>query len=106
MPFEQLTPRPLTPGGIRIYAPAVPGVYGISNAREWVYIGQSDNIRDALLTYLSDSNPALIAQEPVGFVYETCGGFTRTTRQERLIFEYRPANAASQLTKSGLRRHQ
>lgn len=94
MPFEQLTPRPLTPGGIRMYAPEASGVYGISNAREWIYIGQADNIRNALLIYLSDTSTSLMQNEPTGFVFEACRGPARATRQDRLILEYRPTRAA------------
>jgi apolipoprotein N-acyltransferase len=30
--------RPLTTHGVRTFAPASPGVYGICNAHEWIYI--------------------------------------------------------------------
>lgn len=49
MPFEQLTPRPFTPSSVRIYSPIASGVYGISNAREWIYVGEAGNIQRALL---------------------------------------------------------
>jgi hypothetical protein len=54
MPFEQITPRPLTSGAIQIYAPDSSGVYGVSNALEWIYVGETDNIQDALLGHLHD----------------------------------------------------
>ena len=54
MPFEQLVPRPLMATAVQRYAPIAPGVYGISNAREWIYIGETDNIQGALLTHLQD----------------------------------------------------
>ena len=56
MPFEQVVPYPLTTGAIRTYAPATSGVYGISNAQEWIYIGETDNIQGALLTHLQQSD--------------------------------------------------
>jgi len=40
MPFEHLIPRPFVPGSIQTYAPMASGVYGISNALKWLYIGQ------------------------------------------------------------------
>jgi hypothetical protein len=91
MPFEQLTPRTFTPGGVQMYAPPAAGVYGISNAREWVYIGQSDNIQGALLAHLKDAQTSLMKREPTGFVFEVCDGALRSTRQDRLIQEYGPA---------------
>jgi hypothetical protein len=91
MPFEQLTPRTFTAGGVQTYAPPAAGVYGISNAREWVYIGQSDNIQGALLAHLKDVQTSLMKREPTGFVFEVCDGTLRSTRQDRLIQEYGPA---------------
>jgi hypothetical protein len=45
MPFEQFTPRSLTPASVRANAPAASGIYGLSNAREWVYLGETDNCK-------------------------------------------------------------
>jgi hypothetical protein len=91
MPFEQLTPRPLTQGAVRLYAPTAAGVYGISNAREWVYIGESDNIQAALLEHLGDLFTPLLQHTPTGFVFEVCAGARRLDRQGRLVSEYHPA---------------
>jgi hypothetical protein len=90
MAFEQITPRPFTPLAIQMYAPAVSGVYGISNAREWIYIGQTDDIQRALLAHLEDAKTALMKREPTGFVYEMCEGPKRPARQDRLVLEYEP----------------
>jgi hypothetical protein len=74
-----------------MYAPTSSGVYGISNAREWIYIGESDNIRGALLGHLKDLYAALMKRQPTGFVFEVCDGTRRTARQDRLVLEYEPA---------------
>jgi hypothetical protein len=91
MPFEQLIPRPFTSNAVRIYAPAVSGVYGISNAREWIYIGLADNIQGALLAHLEESDTSLMKREPAGFVFEVCAGASRPARRNRLILEYGPS---------------
>jgi hypothetical protein len=91
MPFEQLTPRPFTSGAVQLYAPAASGVYGISNAREWIYIGETDNIRGALLGHLHDLYASLMKHQPTGFVFEVCDGARRPSRQDRLVLEYEPA---------------
>lgn len=49
MPFEQFTPRSFTPVSVRANAPTASGIYGISNAREWIFIGETDNIQASLL---------------------------------------------------------
>jgi hypothetical protein len=90
MPFDQLTPRPLTQGGVRTYAPVVSGVYGISNAREWIYIGAADNIQRALVAHLVDFGSSLMRRAPTGFVFEVCEAALRPARQGRLVLEYEP----------------
>lgn len=76
MPFEQLTPRSLTPTSVRANAPPVSGVYGISNALRWICIGESDNIQSSLLVHLRQGDPALTKRQPA--------------RHARLVAEYEP----------------
>lgn len=90
MPFDGSIPRPLTPTAVQIYAPTASGLYGISNAREWIYIGETDNIRDALLIHLRDSYASLMQRGPTGFVFELCEQARRPARQDRLVLEYEP----------------
>ena len=54
MPFNQLIPRRFTLDAINMYAPVTSGVYGLSNSREWIYIGETDNIQGSLLAHLKD----------------------------------------------------
>jgi hypothetical protein len=90
MPFEQLTPRSFTSGGVERYAPVASGVYGISNAREWIYIGVTDNIQGTLLAHLKEFDTSLMKRQPTGFVFEICDGMRRLARQDRLVLEYEP----------------
>ena len=90
MPFSQLIPQVLTPVTVYAQAPTASGVYGISNAREWIYIGDTDNIRGALLAHLQDSAAAVMQRQPTGFVFEVCEQSRRPARQDRLVLEYEP----------------
>ena len=90
MPFEQFTPRSFTPVSVRANAPAASGIYGISNAQEWIYIGESDNIQASLLHDLQKGSSALLKRSPTGFVFELCSAAQRRARQDRLILEYEP----------------
>jgi len=90
MPFAAIIPHRLTTGAVRVYAPRTEGVYGISNAGEWIFIGEADNIQDALLAHLRDTETPLMKREPTGFVFELCTGASRSTRQNRLVHEYEP----------------
>jgi hypothetical protein len=90
MPFEQFTPRSFTSEAVQSYAPVASGVYGISNAREWIYIGETDNIQDTLLAHLQQIGTSLMKRQPTGFVFEVCAGVRRQGRQGRLVLEYKP----------------
>ena len=96
MPFDQPFPRSFTTPSVREYAPAQSGVYGISNASEWIYIGETDDIRDALLGHLREMKTALLNREPTGFVFEVCDRARRLGRQRRLVFEYAPTCGAQE----------
>ena len=91
MPFDQFTPQSLTTVSVRANAPAASGIYGISNAREWIYIGESDNIKASLLSHLQRRDSALMQMHPTGFVYEYCDPAARPARQNGLVVEYGPA---------------
>lgn len=90
MPFDQLIPRSLSAAAVRIYAPAASGVYGISNEREWIYIGETDSIQDALLMHLLAPNTSMMKRQPTGFVFEVCDKAWRPGRQNSLVLEYEP----------------
>ena len=90
MPFEQLIPRPLRPAAVRVYAPIASGVYGISNASEWIYIGETDDIQGTLLAHLRESSTPPMMRQPTGFVFEICDRARRSSRQDSLVTEYQP----------------
>lgn len=97
MPFNQYIPRPLTTAAVRAFAPMASGLYGVSNAHEWLFIGETDDIQGALLNHLRDGTAPLMKKEPTGFVFEICDRAGRPARQNRLVMEYEPAcNRSSQ----------
>jgi cell division septation protein DedD len=75
---------------IRVHAPAVSGVYGLYNFRHQITIGNSANIREALLRHLRDSNFRFRRFEPTGFTFEVCPQDSRDVRMQQLILEYNP----------------
>ena len=90
MPFDHPFPRSFTPFSVREHAPALSGVYGISNQGGWIYIGETSNIQEALLLHLREVNTTLVKQQPTGFVFEVCDRAKRSNRQDRLVLEYEP----------------
>lgn len=90
MPFERIVPRPFMTQAVSAYAPATSGIYGLSNSREWIYIGEADDIQAALFKHLLERETLLMKRHPTGFVFETCDRARRSARQDRLVLEYEP----------------
>lgn len=91
MRFDRVFPRSFNVSSVRQFAPTSSGVYALTNAVEWLYIGETDNIQESLLQHLRQADPALLNQHPTGFVYEICDRAKRSGRQDSLIQEYGPA---------------
>ncbi len=89
MPFVPFYPRKFSSSSVSLNAPSAPGVFGITNSREWLMIGEADDIRAALLNQLAQSS-LLRSMDPTGFVFEVCQASVRSARHKRLIEEYRP----------------
>ena len=90
MPFDRFVPYAFSLVSVQKNAPAMSGVYGLSDAREWLFIEESDNIRASLVRHLQETHTPLLEREPTGFIFELCVSYNRVARQERLIQEYRP----------------
>ena len=85
MPFDPAVPRTFNSHSIRAYAPPVSGVYGLSNARAWLFIGETDNLQATLLAHLRDGR-----EQATGFCCEMHPAYGRARRQEQLVLEYHP----------------
>ena len=91
MSFQGGFPRTFSNASIRTHAPALPGVYGISNGREWILIESADDIQADLLHHANGaSSTRLSALQPTGFSYEVCDPSTRGYRREALVKQYVP----------------
>ncbi len=81
MSFARCAPRAFTLISVQNNAPECSGVYGLSNDREWVLIGEAPNIRARLLEHLNEIDTPLSHQKPAGFAYEECSPLDRVCRQ-------------------------
>lgn len=88
--FQYNVPHAFSNASIRAHAPPASGVYGISNASRWLYIGETANIQERLLQHLADSGNALTPHSPAGFSYEICESAARALRRQRLVAKYNP----------------
>jgi hypothetical protein len=90
MPFENHGNRSFTMTSIHKNAPAESGVYGLSNSRHWIYIGECSNLRVQLIAHLRNADGFGIGERPTGFTYELCAPGTRVSRQSCLMSELEP----------------
>ena len=96
MPWDNPTWYPYTPQSVDANAPADSGVYAIAIrdrvvTKEWIYIGESQDIREDLRQHLGGGNPC-ISQAPRAnsFSFERRDALMRGPRQEALIAEFGP----------------
>ena len=89
VPFESRFARTFTAVNIEREAPAASGVYGISNAKNWIFIEETENIRASLMDYLANPSGSA-ADSPSGFSFELSPAYSRTARRDRLIAELAP----------------
>lgn len=90
MPFAECAARSFTVVSIQKNAPEFSGVYGLSNAREWLFVGESDNIRATLLEHYREIGTVLKNQTPTGFAFELCSATERLFRLKALVRELHP----------------
>jgi excinuclease UvrABC nuclease subunit len=73
-------------------APAGSGVYAIYRENQWIYIGESGNVRDRLLEHIRrQENPCIVRSNPTHFAYELVAAPYRVQRQDQLIAEFHPS---------------
>ena len=75
---------------IKTNAPPVSGVYGLYARQRYVLIGESANVRKALLHHEKETGFRFGLYRPVGFTFEVCPAELRAQRAQELIEEYRP----------------
>jgi hypothetical protein len=90
MPFQIHGNRSYTKVSIARNAPAASGVYGLSNARQWLYVGASADIQNELLQLFQHPSSFLMQHSPSGFTYELSSAESRTERQNQLVSELGP----------------
>jgi excinuclease UvrABC nuclease subunit len=70
--------------------PAASGVYGLSNASHWIYVGEAANIHAELFKHLQHPNTFLKGHCPSGFTYELSSEEDRADRRNQLVSELDP----------------
>jgi hypothetical protein len=71
-------------------APPSSGVYGLVNFDRQIFIGESDNIREALLRHENETDFKSERLKPTGFTFELCGAQSRKLWAAELIARFQP----------------
>lgn len=90
MPFENHGNRAFTVTSIGKNAPQASGVYGLADARQWIYVGETADIQAELLKHLENPHAFLRDHPPSGFTYELTTPGERIGRQNQLVLELEP----------------
>ena len=90
MPFENHGNRSFTMVSIGKNAPPASGVYGLADARQWIYVGEAADIQAELLRHLKNPHAFLREHPPSGFTYELSGAGQRIGRRNQLVLELKP----------------
>jgi hypothetical protein len=72
-------------------APKASGVYSIFTSKQWVYIGESDDIQRNLFTHLNEPGGCLSRFRPLSFSFELAAPAMRSTILAGLIAARHPA---------------
>lgn len=86
---------PLTFEAAHEKAPNASGVYRIYTAHRWVYVGESDDIRESLFHHLNDPSAPMHRFGPLSFSFELAPAAERQALRHALIEELEPACPAA-----------
>jgi hypothetical protein len=80
----------LTYRGVQEKAPNASGLYTIYTSQQWVYVGESDDIRHSLFRHLNEPDACMDRCGPLSFSFELTSSAERVSRRKALMAELRP----------------
>jgi hypothetical protein len=89
---------------IFLHAPAKAGVYLLHTSARCIYVGETENIRKALLAHLHGDIPWITVWAPSHFSFELCSDASRTQLTNQLTARLHPvvANHGQPMSAPGL----
>ena len=100
MPFRNCFARTFKAPVVLREAPPYSGVYGLSNARGWIYVGETDDIQARLLALLAEPSAFGANGTATGFSFELSPPNERVARQRQIVLEFHPpGNGGSRSTR-------
>ena len=76
---------------VRDVVPSSSGVYTIYTPKRWLFVGQSEDLRQSLFRHLNEPSACMAAWGPLSFSFETVPTQERGSRLGALVTELRPA---------------
>ena len=76
---------------VRDKAPKASGVYTIYTSRRWLYVGESEDIRQSLFEHLNEPSTCLARRGPLSFSFEIVALEQRIDRKNALVAALVPA---------------
>ena len=71
-------------------APNMSGVYVIHNRRQWLYVGESEDVKASLFGHLNTPGPCTARPGPLSFEFEVVPAAERADRQQALVAALAP----------------
>jgi len=72
-------------------APGASGVYTIYTSQQWLYVGESDDIRQSLFEHLNAPGACMNRRGPLSYSFELVPAAERAARRQALIAALVPA---------------
>jgi hypothetical protein len=66
-------------------APNMSGVYTIYTSRRWLYVGESEDVKQSLFKHLSEPSACMARRGPLSFSFELVPPAERVGRQQALV---------------------
>ena len=92
MAIEEGETYPLTFEAVREKVPNASGVYELYTAGQWVYVGESDDIRQSLFRHLNAPSASMNRFGPLSFSFERLPRAERAGCQHALEEALNPAH--------------
>jgi hypothetical protein len=96
--------HPLGFQAVRTQAPAASGIYTLYTSRQWIYVGESDDIRQSLFRHLNDMSVCIARRGALSFSFEIAPATERVARQRTLVTALSPVcqgHATGKLVETG-----
>ncbi len=91
MPYEDNDTFAFGYRAVQDKAPNMSGVYTIFTSRRWLYVGESEDVKESLFRHLNEPSACIARLGPLSFAFEVVPAAERVGRQRALVAALAPA---------------